>query len=654
MNKETFSRYGWIIIIVLILAVMITFAAPFGYAIVSGVNNFVNGFGNAMNGNAGGGGSGSSGIKLDAPTNLTLTNNQLSFDSVPNANQYILYVNDEVSATYATSPIDVSTYIETYGTPITFKLVASDSTGTYGDSAATEYIAAGDGKMILKAGTYRFNDTPSIPNNFEQSIVFTITDGTQIVECNAMSVVDNTIADRGDGITYNTKCLKYSMYIADYNSYFSIGVYNECESFKEWSTSLMAEDILRNTTLAKDTEVDDTFGSWFISNTNYNEVNGATDEESVLGMRRFKETIMSIPLSEEFSSAEECYNANFIEIESVFAGGNTLYGFTPYFSVDGDSICVFKLTLGEEIQDSGFMYIRGSGNLGGVEVAVIATANATVDEWLLANTEPVEASEEETYVIEAGTYRFNDVLDFSNVPQNIIHLGYSYNDYYYAILNANNFETDAGTYNGVFFGVGDTTVLEPLWGSGTVDALNYDGWIFDEQIIQTIPEDTEVSAEFYEWFTANTKRVIEVDELPTEDIDTGAIYKVNELVEDTDTNTIAGTWVINETTSYTGEFEYNVDFYVVNGTTTKNYIGLFAEDNSGTPRLSYRSSSTTTNMVHYFNSGNWAANYYKTITITGGDDIANEDFATWLQSNTTKYKMVDKYYQYVDDAWVER
>ena len=53
MNKETFSRYGSIIAMVLVLAVMITFAAPFGYAIASGVNNFVNGFGNAMNGNAG-------------------------------------------------------------------------------------------------------------------------------------------------------------------------------------------------------------------------------------------------------------------------------------------------------------------------------------------------------------------------------------------------------------------------------------------------------------------------------------------------------------------------------------------------------------------------------------------------------------------------
>ena len=73
-----------------------------------------------------------------------MANNQLSFDLVPNANQYILYVNDEVSATYATSPIDVSTYIETYGTPITFKLAASDSTGVYGESDPATYNYEGN------------------------------------------------------------------------------------------------------------------------------------------------------------------------------------------------------------------------------------------------------------------------------------------------------------------------------------------------------------------------------------------------------------------------------------------------------------------------------------------------------------------------------
>lgn len=141
------------------------------------------------------------------------------------------------------------------------------------DAYALEANAQEPTTITLKAGTYRFNDTPSIPNNFEQNIAFTITDGTQIIECNAMSVVDNTIADRGDGITYNTKCLKYSIK-ADDNRYYSIGVYNECESFKEWSTSPIAEDVLRNTTLEKDTEVDVTFGTWYITNTNYNEVNG--------------------------------------------------------------------------------------------------------------------------------------------------------------------------------------------------------------------------------------------------------------------------------------------------------------------------------------------------------------------------------------------
>ena len=53
MNKEIISRYGSLIAMVLVLAVMITFAAPFGNAIALGVNNFVNGFGNAMNGNTG-------------------------------------------------------------------------------------------------------------------------------------------------------------------------------------------------------------------------------------------------------------------------------------------------------------------------------------------------------------------------------------------------------------------------------------------------------------------------------------------------------------------------------------------------------------------------------------------------------------------------
>ena len=44
MDKETFSSYGWIVITVLVLAVMLTLATPFGEQIRDNVVDAVNGF----------------------------------------------------------------------------------------------------------------------------------------------------------------------------------------------------------------------------------------------------------------------------------------------------------------------------------------------------------------------------------------------------------------------------------------------------------------------------------------------------------------------------------------------------------------------------------------------------------------------------------
>ena len=41
MDKETFSSYGWIVITVIVLAIMITFATPFGDKIVEAVEDVV-------------------------------------------------------------------------------------------------------------------------------------------------------------------------------------------------------------------------------------------------------------------------------------------------------------------------------------------------------------------------------------------------------------------------------------------------------------------------------------------------------------------------------------------------------------------------------------------------------------------------------------
>ena len=43
MDKQTLSNYGWVIITVLVLAVMIALATPFGSYVKEGVNSTVNG-----------------------------------------------------------------------------------------------------------------------------------------------------------------------------------------------------------------------------------------------------------------------------------------------------------------------------------------------------------------------------------------------------------------------------------------------------------------------------------------------------------------------------------------------------------------------------------------------------------------------------------
>ena len=44
MDKETFSSYGWIVITVIVIGIMILFATPFGQHILTSVENILKSF----------------------------------------------------------------------------------------------------------------------------------------------------------------------------------------------------------------------------------------------------------------------------------------------------------------------------------------------------------------------------------------------------------------------------------------------------------------------------------------------------------------------------------------------------------------------------------------------------------------------------------
>ena len=89
-----------------------------------------------------------------------------------------------------------------------------------------------------------------------------------------------------------------------------------------------------------------------------------------------------------------------------------------------------------------------------------------------------------------------------------------------------------------------------------------------------------------------------------------------------------GTWVFNSTITMKPSLTaYAVDF--TSSGYTFSSIGFYAWGQ--TNLLAYSG-----NYVYSSGSG-WSGNgSYRTITITGGTDITNADFISWLQANATR------------------
>lgn len=121
--------------------------------------------------------------------------------------------------------------------------------------------------------------------------------------------------------------------------------------------------------------------------------------ESPLGLKRLKENPTPILLDTEPTGGKEYYDTNFIEIEPIYAPPSTddgfpawYYGVTPAYSIDGGTTLksMIKITVGESMSDN-FMYFPTnlSSISGTLEFNILAVANNTVAEWVLANTEGV-------------------------------------------------------------------------------------------------------------------------------------------------------------------------------------------------------------------------------------------------------------------------
>lgn len=150
-------------------------------------------------------------------------------------------------------------------------------------------------------------------------------------------------------------------------------------------------------------------------------------------------------------------------------------------------------------------------------------------------------------------------------------------------------------------------------------------------------------------------KIIDVDELPTTDIDDSVYYRMDGKLYKHRAETAVGTWVLNETITarstgnffVTGTYQdspFTVFQYYSNGKLGGAYIGYFL--------ICYGSVSNSVSSFYYDESGKsslsgtvylWSSGESvnstvenRTVTITGGADATDPDLITWLEENAVR------------------
>lgn len=260
-----------------------------------------------------------------------------------------------------------------------------------------------------------------------------------------------------------------------------------------------------------------------------------------------------------------------------------------------------------------------------IEVQADTEVSDEFVEWFAISTNPTDEPDEPdtpdipdvpdtTKVIKAGTYLFNDVIDFSL---------YGTYPFTFCVTTGDGAETfkcycdeiALMATNGSYLAyhcnesTPDLSVVGINLPSNIPVYYSSDGWKFELygtgiQTI-TIPNDTEVSEKFYTWFNANAK-----------------IY-----------TTISGTWVINNVPFWAYEHNEKVNFI----SNEKSYTNFNMHNSSTFDTLRYYYSLSEYDEAYYHDENGriWNNEAYKTITFEGEQSVSQQ-FVDWLKSNATE------------------
>ena len=195
--------------------------------------------------------------------------------------------------------------------------------------------------MLIKAGTYRFNGvlsgfdnfayttSPSVSGVYRYGLVLPLSLG------DGELVIDTLIFQKLDNYDVGTEILDGYMLLGASQSMSS-----EAVIYTTFSSNLLEVEegwfisSYQNSTITEDTEVDDTFGTWFIDNTNYNEVN--TPKKIIkAGTYKFKPPFDIAPLPENSNAYDFEFSSSLTDGEGVITAKCDTIGISKedYFGI---------------------------------------------------------------------------------------------------------------------------------------------------------------------------------------------------------------------------------------------------------------------------------------------------------------------------------